>query len=245
MMRRFGLLGKTLKHSFSKNYFAKKFADEGIHDCSYENFELPSIDQFPQLIKIYPDLNGINVTIPYKEEILPFLHHTTDMVKEIGACNCIKFKNGILFGHNTDAPAFRDSLGKNLQPHHKRALVLGSGGASKAVQYALKNLKIGFIVVSRNKATGHVSYDDVDRQMLETHHVIVNTTPLGLYPNVDDAPPLRYDLVSPQHLLYDLVYNPPKTKFLEQGEKQGAQVISGYEMLVGQAEESWRIWNET
>ena len=243
-MRRFGLIGKTLKHSFSKNYFAKKFAEEGIHDCLYENFELTTISQFPQLIKDFPDLKGINVTIPYKTEVLRFLHHSNEMVSEIGACNCIRITDGGLYGYNTDAVAFRESLKKNLQSRHQRALVLGTGGASKAVQYALKTLNINFIVVSRNKTARQIGYDEVDKEVIESHNIIINTTPLGLYPDVNQAPPLRYDLVSPLHLLYDLIYNPSKTKFLEEGERQGAQIINGYEMLVGQAEESWRIWNE-
>ena len=243
-MRRFGLIGKTLEHSFSKNYFAKKFDAEGIYDCSYENFELSSIDLLPQLITDHPDLAGINITIPYKEEVIRFLHQPNEITREIGACNCVKIKNGILYGYNTDAVAFQNTLLKKLQPHHWRALVLGSGGASKAVQYALKKMDIDFIVVSRHKTFNRATYEDLGKELMETHPVIINTTPLGLYPNLNEAPPIPYELISSQHLLYDLIYNPAKTKFLQQGEKRGAVVVNGYDMLVGQAEESWRIWNE-
>lgn len=242
-MRRFGLIGKTLKHSFSKTYFEKKFADDGLNDCRYDNFELESIDQFPELIETTPDLQGLNVTIPYKEEVLQFLNFKNEVVEKIGACNCIKIKDGQLYGYNTDAIAFKNSLQKPLQPHHKCALILGSGGASKAVQYALRELNIDFLIVSRYKKENQLGYEDVGRDMIESHQIIINTTPLGMYPNVDQDPPIFYKGITPQHLLYDLTYNPPKTKFLQQGEANGAVIMNGYEMLVAQAEESWRIWN--
>lgn len=242
-MKRFGLIGKTLKHSFSKAYFGKKFAEEGITDCSYENFELSSIKEFPKLIATNPDLKGLNVTIPYKEEVLPFLNFKNEIVGDIGACNCIKIVNGELCGYNTDVIAFRDSLHKLLQPFHRRALILGTGGASKAVQYSLKELGIDYLVVSRHRKENQLTYEDVREDVIQEHQVIVNTTPLGMYPNVDQDPPIPYNALTPQHLLYDLTYNPPKTKFLKQGEAKGAQIINGYEMLLAQAEESWRIWN--
>jgi shikimate dehydrogenase len=243
-MRRFGLIGKTLKHSFSKTYFEKKFAEEGIKDCSYENFELPSIDGLSQLLTNHPDLKGVNVTIPYKEDVLPFLHSKNEIVKEIGACNCIKIVNGELYGFNTDAIAFKNSLQLYLKPHHKCALVLGTGGASKAVQYALKELNIDFLLVSRKKQLNQLGYEDVGEDTIQKHCIIINTTPLGMYPNIDQDPPIPYEALTSQHLLYDLIYNPPKTKFLQQGEKKGAQIVNGYEMLLAQAEESWRIWND-
>jgi shikimate dehydrogenase len=243
-MRRFGLIGKTLKHSFSQNYFTKKFAAEGIADCSYENFELASISGFPKLISEQPELWGLNITIPYKEEIIPFLQTRNKIVEKTGACNCIKIVDGELHGFNTDAIAFQTSLEKKLQPHHQCALVLGSGGASKAVQYALQELGIDFVVVSRNKKTNQLGYEDVGEDVIRGHQIIINTTPLGMYPNVDQDPPIPYDAISSKHLLYDLTYNPEKTKFLSQGEVRGAQIMNGYEMLVSQAEESWRIWNE-
>jgi shikimate dehydrogenase len=242
-MKRFGLIGKTLKHSFSKGFFEKKFFEQGINDCSYENFELPSIDEFPNLIANNPGLKGLNVTIPYKEGVLQFLSSKNEIVEAIGACNCIKLIDEKLHGFNTDAVAFKNSLQKYLKPEHKCALVLGTGGASKAVQYALKQLRIDFVIVSRHKKENQLGYEDVGEDTIKEHQIIINTTPLGMYPNVDQDPPIPYDALSSQHLLYDLTYNPPKTKFLRQGEAKGAQIINGYEMLVAQAEESWRIWN--
>jgi shikimate dehydrogenase len=242
-MKRFGLIGKTLKHSFSKTYFEKKFAEQGINGCSYENFELQSIDEFPDIIANTPGLRGLNVTIPYKEEVLRFLNSKNEIVEEINACNCINIINGQLHGFNTDAVAFKNSLQKSLKPYHKCALILGTGGAAKAVQYALKELGIDFLLVSRHKKENQLGYEDVGGDTIGEHHIIINTTPLGMYPNVDQDPPIPYTDLTPQHLLYDLTYNPPKTKFLQQGEKRGAQIINGYEMLVAQAEESWRIWN--
>ena len=242
-MKRFGLIGKTLKHSFSKGFFEKKFFEQGINDCSYENFELPSIDEFPNLIANNPGLKGLNVTIPYKDGVLQFLSSKNEIVEAIGACNCIKLIDEKLHGFNTDAVAFKNSLQKYLKPEHKCALVLGTGGASKAVQYALKQLRIDFVIVSRHKKENQLGYEDVGEDTIKEHQIIINTTPLGMYPNVDQDPPIPYDALSSQHLLYDLTYNPPKTKFLRQGEAKGAQIINGYEMLVAQAEESWRIWN--
>jgi shikimate dehydrogenase len=242
-MRVFGLIGKTLKHSFSKSYFEKKFAQEGINDCRYENFELESIDRFPEWRSAHPDLRGFNITIPYKEEVLQYLDEKNQLVENIGACNCVKIIEGRLHGYNTDAIAFKSSLQKKLHAHHRCALVLGSGGASKAVQYALKELQIDYIVVSRRKKQNQLGYQDLGRDAISNHQIIINTTPIGMYPNVDQDPPIPYEAVSPDHLLYDLTYNPEKTKFLQQGEKRGAIIMNGYEMLVAQAEESWRIWN--
>jgi shikimate dehydrogenase len=241
-MKRFGLIGKTLKHSFSRSYFEKKFHELGIDDCIYENYELQSIDDLPGLLGV-PELAGLNITIPYKEEIIRFLHSKNKIVEAIGACNCIKVVDGQLHGFNTDAVAFKNSLQKYLQPHHKCALVLGTGGASKAVQYALKELAIDYVLVSRHKKENQLGYEDVGEDTVTGHQVLINTTPLGMYPNVDQDPPIPYSALTKNHLLYDLTYNPPKTKFLQQGESKGAQVINGYEMLVAQAEESWRIWN--
>jgi shikimate dehydrogenase len=243
-MRRFGLIGKTLKHSFSKTYFAQKFADEGITGCSYENYELPSIRDLPALLSAHPDLAGLNVTIPYKEACITYLHSSNETVKEIGACNCINIRNGKLHGYNTDAPAFLQSLQSYLQSHHTSALILGSGGASKAIQYALRQLKIDFLVVSRTKKTRELEYGDLNPDLMLSHPLIINTTPLGMYPNIEVAPPIPYDSLTRAHLLYDLTYNPEKTKFLRLGEQRGATVLNGYRMLVLQAEESWRIWNE-
>jgi shikimate dehydrogenase len=242
-MRRFGLIGKTLKHSFSKGFFEKKFSEQGIQNCSYDNFELPSINEFPNLITNNPELKGLNITIPYKEEVLQFLNSKNEIVESIGACNCIKIVGSELHGFNTDAVAFKNSLQKYLKPNHKCALVLGTGGASKAVQYALKQLGIDFLLVSRRKQENQLGYEDVSRDIIEGHQIIINTTPVGMFPNVDQDPPIPYKVLTADHLLYDLIYNPAKTKFLQYGEEKGAQIVNGYEMLVAQAEESWRIWN--
>lgn len=241
-MKRFGLLGKTLKHSFSKNYFEKKFERENISGYTYENFELASIEEVKTLIENDPDIQGFNVTIPYKEEILPFLNGMSREVEEIKACNCVRIVENKLYGFNTDVIGFRKTLETSLGPNHKKALILGSGGASKAVQYVLDQLKIDYLVVSRHKDFNRIGYEDLSREIVREHTLIVNTTPLGMYPNINADPPFPYDFLSPAHFLYDLIYNPPKTKFLEQGEKQGAKIHNGHDMLVLQAEESWRIW---
>lgn len=243
-MKRYGLIGRTLKHSFSKTYFTQKFADSGIDDCVYENFELSTIDEFSLLFSAHPDLKGLNVTIPYKEEVLPFLHVKTEVVEETGACNCIKIEGERLTGYNTDVVGFRNSLEKRLQPHHTQALVLGTGGAAKAIQYVLQSLGIDYRLVSRSKGEGMFGYEEITEAVLAACSLIINTTPLGMYPNFDEAPPIPYQFVTPTHFLFDIIYNPETTKFLEEGKKRGAQICNGYEMLIGQAEESWRIWNE-
>lgn len=241
-MNRYGLIGRTLKHSFSKTYFTNKFEENGLQDCVYDNFELEAIDTFPLLFTKFPDIKGLNVTIPYKEEVLPYLTVMDDVVKEIGACNCIKVQGGELSGYNTDVVGFRHSLEPKLKAHHTKALILGTGGASKAIEYVLRQLNIDFSLVSRQKKEGLLSYDDVTRDVLAEHHLLINTTPLGMYPNTDTAPSIPYQFITPEHFLFDIVYNPAKTVFLAEGEKQGAQIANGYEMLIGQAEESWRIW---
>ncbi|HET7897858.1 MAG TPA: shikimate dehydrogenase [Flavisolibacter sp.] len=244
-MKRYGLIGRTLKHSFSQNFFTKKFEENGITDCVYQNFELATIDEFPQLLKTYPDSKGFNVTIPYKEEILPFLTNTNEVVKEIGACNCIKVEGDSLTGYNTDVVGFRNSLESRLKPHHKKALILGTGGAAKAIRYVLSQLGIEYVMVSRRKGEHELGYEDLGKEVLADHYLIINTTPLGMYPNVNANPPIPYEYLTPKHFLYDLIYNPEKTKFMAEGEKRGAQTCNGYEMLIGQAEESWRIWNSS
>lgn len=242
-MRRFGLIGKTLKHSFSKNYFAQKFRDSHINDCTYDTFELASITELPHLINRYPDLEGLNITIPYKEDVLSFLDEKSKVVQETGACNCIQIVKGKLHGYNTDVSGFKHSLQPKLKPGHKKALILGSGGAAKAVKYALQELGIEFLVVSRRKESGDLGYQEVNDEILRQYTLVINTTPLGMYPNIHEAPPIPYAFLTPQHFLFDLTYNPEKTMFLQQGESRGAQIANGYEMLVIQAEESWQIWN--
>lgn len=242
-MKVYGLLGKTLKHSFSKTYFTKKFSDLHIDDCVYENFELGSIQEFPGLLKTNSAIAGLNVTIPYKEDVIPFLHFQNEIVSEIKACNCIKIVGGNLHGYNTDVIGFKQSLEKHLKPQHTKALILGTGGAAKAVRYALKELGIKYKNVSRAKAIDTITYREVDQETIEKHSLIINTSPLGMYPNMTEAPPLPYEKITPNHLLFDLIYNPEKTVFLKKGEEKGATICNGSEMLILQAEESWRIWN--
>jgi shikimate dehydrogenase len=243
-MRRYGLIGYPLSHSFSQKYFTEKFQREGITGCVYDNFPLASIDEFAALIQQQADLHGLNVTIPYKEKVIPFLHAQSEVVKTIGACNCIRIENGELTGHNTDVVGFEESLRPLLQPHHKKALVLGTGGAAKAVHYVLNKLGIDFYEVSRTPCTTRqLSYQQVDEAVIKEHEVIINTSPLGMYPNIDECTPLPYQALTAKHYLFDLVYNPAKTLFLQKGEEQGAAIKNGHDMLIIQAEESWRIWN--
>jgi len=243
-MRRYGLIGYPLSHSFSQKYFTDKFQQEGITGCVYENFPLANIDEFAALIQQNPDLNGLNVTIPYKEKVIPFLTDQSEVVKTIGACNCIRIENGKLTGHNTDVVGFEESLRPLLQPHHRKALVLGTGGAAKAVHYVLNKLGISFHEVSRTPANARqISWQQVDEAVIKEHEVIINTSPLGMYPKVDECPPLPYQALTSKHYLFDLVYNPAKTLFLQKGEEQGAAIKNGHDMLIIQAEESWRIWN--
>lgn len=242
-MNCYGLIGKTLSHSFSKTYFEKKFAAEGRQDCSYNNFELKTIEEFPSLIQSNPELKGVNVTIPYKEAILPYLDYRNDVVEAIGACNCIKIdRERKLHGYNTDVVGFRESLEKQLLPQHNKALVLGTGGASKAVQYVLQQLDISFKIVSRSRGENIIGYEDLTEEVIKSHKLIINTTPLGMSPNLENMPSLPYQYLTEGHFLFDLIYNPEKTRFLQEGEKRGARISNGYEMLVLQAEESWRIW---
>jgi shikimate dehydrogenase len=243
-MRLFGLIGYPLSHSFSQKFFTEKFEKEGIKDCSYSNFPIDSIDRFPGIIKDNPNLQGLNVTIPYKEKVILFLDDRSDVVKSIGACNCIKIRDGKLSGYNTDVPGFEKSFVKNLKPHHKQALVLGTGGASKAVKYVLQKLDIPFKVVSRNPKHGEISYDSINAENVKEFPVIINTTPLGMQPKVNECPSLPYSSIGKEHYLFDLIYNPAKTVFLAEAEKRGATIVNGHEMLINQAEESWRIWNE-
>jgi shikimate dehydrogenase len=243
-MKRYGLLGRTLTHSFSKDYFAQKFAEQGLQDIVYENFELKNIGEFAQLLSAHADLKGVNVTIPYKEDVLQFLTARNEIVEAIGACNCIKIDGENLTGYNTDVIGFRNALEPQLKPQHKKALVLGTGGAAKAICYVLSGLGIETRLVSRRKEEGQCGYEDLGEELLSTHQIVVNTTPLGMYPNVNADPPVPYEFVTREHFFFDLIYNPPKTKFLEEAEKRGAQISNGQQMLIEQAEESWRIWSK-
>ncbi len=242
-MRQFGLIGYPLSHSFSKKYFTEKFAAENISGCNYELYAIESIDLLPSLLQNVQGLEGLNVTIPYKESVLPYLHDQSAAVQEIGACNCICIRNGKLTGFNTDVVGFRQSIEPLLKTHHRNALVLGTGGAAKAVVWVLKQLGITYSYVSRKKAEGILSYEEITAAVLKNYPLVINTTPLGMQPNVLGKPSLPYECVTEDFLFYDLVYNPAKTAFLEAAEKQGATIKNGADMLVIQAEESWKIWN--
>ena len=250
-MRQFGLIGYPLSHSFSQKFFTEKFLQENIVNAKYDNFPIPSMESFAGLWKENPNLEGLNVTIPYKKEVIPFLDHSSAVVQEIHACNCIRKFNNELYGYNTDVIGFEKSLLPFLQPHHTHALILGTGGASAAVQWVLQKLNIQFQLVSRNTNTieantemkASLSYDQLAASVIESHTLIINTSPLGMYPNTNEAPPIAYEGITAQHHLYDLVYNPIETLFMKNGLAKGATVQNGLAMLHIQAEESWAIWN--
>lgn len=245
-MKLYGLIGYPLGHSFSKQYFSEKFAKEGLNDCSFEAFPIPSIDLFPALLRENPELKGLSVTIPYKEQVLKFVTEISEEVKYIGATNSIKINGNKLTAYNTDIVGFEQSFSKLLQPHHKKALVLGTGGAAKAVQYVLSKLSIEFLVVSRaeNLQTGYINYKMIDEKIMKEYSIIINCSPVGMSPNENACPNIPYHSINAQHYLYDLVYKPSKTLFLQKGEENGALVQNGYEMLLIQAEASWKIWND-
>lgn len=243
-MRQFGLIGKTLKHSFSKKYFSEKYQKEGISDANYELFELKSIQEFPQLVKSHMDLVGLNVTIPYKLEVMDFLDELDEHAQAIQAVNTIKvLSNGQLKGYNTDYFGFKDSLTDGWQLDQVSALVLGTGGASKAVEKALFDLGIPYQMVSRQRSDDRLSYDQLTDKLVKENKLIINTTPLGTFPDVDQKPKLNYEAIGKDHFLFDLVYNPENTAFMQAGQANGAQTKNGYLMLVGQAEKAWEIWN--
>ncbi len=244
-MRKFGLIGYPLGHSFSGKYFREKFHHESIEDCVYSNYEIPSISALSDILKD-PELKGLNVTIPYKETVVQFLHKKDQVVEEIAACNCINILNGELAGYNTDVIGFENSLKEKLIITDKRALILGTGGSSKAVAWVLKKTGIEYLLVSRNKSLhgSRITYEELNREILESHSLIINTTPVGMHPKTEVYPPIPYQWIGPGHYLFDLVYNPSKTLFLEKGELAGARTKNGADMLAIQAEASWDIWNK-
>jgi shikimate dehydrogenase len=239
----FGLIGRSLRHSFSPTYFQSKFEKEGINDCSYFAFELSEISKFCELLLSEKNIYGLNVTIPYKESILPFLDELSDNARQIGAVNTIKFENGKTIGHNTDVIGFEKSLLPLLKKYHHHALILGTGGAAKAVEFVLKKLKISYQYVSRNKTKNTFSYEDLTKEILDKHTVIINTTPLGMHPDVDTYPNIPFEFLNESHLVFDLIYNPAETRLMALAKERGATVKNGLEMLEIQAEESWKIWN--
>ena len=245
-MKRYGLIGRTLAHSFSARYFTEKFRREGLDkEYSYESFELPEIGCVEELINDTPDLAGFNVTIPYKQQIIPHLDALDAEAQAIGAVNCVKIADGRRTGYNTDIAGIRVSLDELLGSETvDAALVLGTGGASQAVQYVLAQRDIPFAIVSRDAAKGNYTYDDLDSEAISTHHLVINTTPVGMYPKVDQAPEIPYELLTPSHRLFDLIYNPEQTLFARRGAERGARTMTGLRMLYAQAEAAWKIWNE-
>jgi shikimate dehydrogenase len=246
MEKKFGLIGATVSHSFSKSYFDEKFFREGLRDYHYELYSLPTIDDLKKLLEENPELVGLNVTIPYKEQVLKFLTEIDPTAKEIGAINVIKIQDGKLSGYNTDSDAFYETLEKWFpKTEQSKALVLGTGGSSKAVKQALKKLGIPFETVSREEGKADYTYDSLDKnpQVLSGAKLIINTTPLGMSPNTNSFPPINYELLTAEHYVYDLIYNPARTMFLQKAEMHGAHFKNGLEMLHIQAEKAWTIWN--
>ena len=247
-MKKYGLLGYPLGHSFSRNYFNQKFEAERI-DAEYLNFEIPEIKEIKNVIKENPELNGLNVTIPYKEQVIPYLDDLDEDARLIGAVNVIKFSKGLfgkvkLKGYNSDIIGFKQSIEPLLKEHHRKALILGTGGASKAVFQGLKQLGVASTFVSRKAKEYCITYEEVTPKVMEQYTVIVNTTPLGMYPNVNACPDIPYDLLTSDHLLYDLLYNPDETLFMRKGKEKGAVVKNGLEMLLLQAFAAWEIWQK-
>lgn len=243
-MKRFGLIGRPLGHSFSQGYFTRKFKELGLPDHRYDNFELPSIGDLPALLRDEPELRGLNVTIPYKQSVMPLLDAVDPLAAAVGAVNTIVIDQGRTTGHNTDVEGFRSTLLPLLGDERPRALVLGSGGASRAVVYVLKEQGIRFRVVSRSRERGDLSWDLVDPTVVKVCTLIINTTPIGMHPDTDAAPDLPYPAIGARHTLIDLVYNPEETLFLREGASRGARTANGLCMLHAQAEASWRLWNE-
>ena len=248
-MRQFGLIGYPLSHSFSKGFFTQKFLKENIAYVQYENFTIASIHAFDALWQD-PNLEGLNVTIPYKKEVIAFVHHPSTVVSKINACNCIRRYKNELYGYNTDVVGFEKSLLPLLKPSHTQALILGTGGAAAAVEWVLQKLSITYQLVSRNKQANAsifnapvIQYDSLNVDIITKHTLIINTSPIGMYPNIQEAPLIPFEALGATHYLYDLVYNPAETLFLARGKEKGAAIKNGLDMLHLQAKESWNIWN--
>jgi shikimate dehydrogenase len=246
-MRKYGLVGYPLGHSFSKKYFTEKFDGEHITDCSYENFPLDDINKFPSLLKDNPDLYGLNITIPYKTQVLEYVDVRDTAVDEIGAANVLKIKregdNTKVYGFNSDVTGIHDSILPHLTKNLKSALILGTGGSSRAVAWTLKKMGINYTLISRDQKPGAISYSEINSNIISRIQLIINTTPLGMYPDIASCPELDYDLLDKRHILFDLVYNPEMTTFLRSGQERGCSIITGLRMLYSQAEKSWEIWN--
>jgi shikimate dehydrogenase len=247
-MKKYGLIGYPLGHSFSKNFFNEKFSSEGI-DAEYVNFEIPSIKDFPNVLLENPTLQGLNVTIPYKQQVIPYLDELDEDARQIGAVNVIKVirpeKGKVrLVGYNSDVMGFSGSIEPLLEPRHRKALILGTGGASKAVDYGLRKLGLEVKFVSRRKQEGMLTYEELTPEVMDDYKVIVNCSPVGMFPHTDECPQIPYELLTPNHLLFDLIYNPDVTLFMKKGKERGAIVKNGLEMLLLQAFGAWNIWNK-
>ena len=245
VQKRFGLLGRNINYSFSKGYFTDKFNNENFEGCTYENFDIQEIDAFAEIIKNTPDLKGLNVTIPYKEAVIPFLDKLSKKAALIGAVNTIKItKKGKLKGYNTDYYGFKKALEPLLKSHHKKALILGTGGASKGVAFALDELNIPYTFVSREATENAIDYNRINATTFDNYQIIINSTPLGTSPNTEAFPLIPYEYFTKNHIAFDLIYNPAETQFLKKAKEQGAQIKNGLDMLIFQAEKAWDIWNK-
>ena len=243
--KRFGLVGRNINYSFSKGYFTDKFNSENFEGCTYENFDIQEIDGFTEIIKNTSDLKGLNVTIPYKEAVIPFLNKLSKKAALIGAVNTIKItKKGKLKGYNTDHYGFKKSLEPLLKSHHKKALILGTGGASKGVAFALDELDIPYTFVSREAKENAIDYNRINATTFDNFQIIINSTPVGTSPNTEAYPLIPYEYFTKNHIAFDLIYNPAETQFLKKAKEQGAQIKNGLDMLIFQAEKAWDIWNK-
>ena len=243
--KKFGLIGRNISYSFSKKYFTEKFSQDLFDDCTYENFDIPTIEEFPNILKNNTDLKGLNVTIPYKEAIIPYMDTLSEKAFKIGAVNVIRFtKKGNLKGYNSDWYGFKKTLEPLLQSHHKKALILGTGGAAKAVAYALEQLGIFYTYVSREATENTIEYSRINATTFDNYQIIINCTPLGTSPNIKEFPPIPYTFFTEKHIAFDLIYNPEETQFLKKAKKKGAVIKNGKEMLIFQAEKAWKIWNK-
>ncbi|TDD95258.1 shikimate dehydrogenase family protein [Flavobacterium cellulosilyticum] len=243
--KRFGLLGRNINYSFSRGYFTEKFKNENIENCTYENFDIPEINEFSKIIANNSDIYGINVTIPYKEQVIPYLDKLSKKATKIGAVNTIKFtKKGKLKGYNTDYYGFMESLKPLLETHHKKALILGTGGASKGVAFALAELDIDYTFVSREAKQNILSYEQINAETFQNYQLVINCSPVGTSPNTEAFPLIPYEYFTLKYIAYDLIYNPEETQFLKKAKAKGAKTKNGQDMLVYQAEKSWEIWNK-
>lgn len=244
-MKNYGLIGKNISYSFSQKYFTERFANTNATDCVYENFDIDEISDFPALMQNNPDLMGLNVTIPYKESIIPYLDSLSKKATQIGAVNVVRFtKKRKLKGYNSDYYGFKKSLETILLPHHKKALILGTGGASKAVAFALDELEISYVFVSRQAHENAITYERINATTFDNYQIIINCTPLGTSPDTKAFPAIPYAYFTEKHLAFDLIYNPEESQFLKKAKVKGASIKNGMDMLIFQAEKAWKIWNK-